>query len=124
MSKHHLYRRFSIKKAAIPLAVLEVVTLQLAGAASANLAGGTFEGVEALATAAAFTSPGLTRRDALWAAGAAAANRPGQLAATPRVGQPLVPITTTPEEMAADATADARAARQSRCAAHNSRPAT
>jgi error-prone DNA polymerase len=58
--------------------------------------------VEALATAGAFTSFGLTRRDALWAAGPAATSRPGQLAVTPDVGQPALPNMTTPEEMAAD----------------------
>jgi error-prone DNA polymerase len=74
----------------------------------AQLAGG-FEGRPqydwdelAAATPGAFTSHGLSRGDALWAAGPAAANRPGQLAVTPHVGQPTLPIMTTPEEMAAD----------------------
>jgi error-prone DNA polymerase len=40
--------------------------------------------LEALATAGAFDSLGLTRRGALWAAGAVAGNRPGQLDITPR----------------------------------------
>jgi hypothetical protein len=44
MSKHLARRRVSIKTMVIPIAVLAVVTLGLAGAASANLSGSTFEG--------------------------------------------------------------------------------
>src|SRR6266487_2620229 len=44
MAKHLARRRVSIMKIGIPIAVLAVVTLGLAGAASANLAGSTFEG--------------------------------------------------------------------------------
>jgi hypothetical protein len=44
MSKHLARRRVSIRKTVIPIAVLAVVTLGLAGAASANLGGSTFEG--------------------------------------------------------------------------------
>jgi error-prone DNA polymerase len=40
--------------------------------------------LEVLATAGAFDSLGLTRRAALWTAGSAASNRPGQLDITPR----------------------------------------
>ena len=45
----------------------------------ARRVGLTTDQVEALATAGAFDGFGLTRREALWAAGAAAADRPGQL---------------------------------------------
>jgi hypothetical protein len=44
MSKHLARRRVSIKTMVVPIAVLAVVTLGLAGAASANLSGSTFEG--------------------------------------------------------------------------------
>jgi hypothetical protein len=44
MSKHLAPRHVSIRKMVIPIAVLAVVTLGLAGAASANLSGSTFEG--------------------------------------------------------------------------------
>src|SRR6266508_3361686 len=44
MSKHQARRRVSIKKLAIPLAVVAIVTLALSGAASANLPNSTFEG--------------------------------------------------------------------------------
>jgi hypothetical protein len=44
MAKHLARRRVSIKRIAIPIAVLAIVTLGLAGAASANLSGSTFEG--------------------------------------------------------------------------------
>jgi error-prone DNA polymerase len=60
--------------------------------------------VEALATAGAFAEFGGTRRDALWAAGAAATARPGQLdvvtfdEATP----PQLPEMTEPEQLIAD----------------------
>jgi error-prone DNA polymerase len=58
--------------------------------------------LEALATAGAFDSLGLSRRSALWAAGAAAGNRPGQLDITPDPGSPLLPMMTEPEQLAAD----------------------
>jgi error-prone DNA polymerase len=58
--------------------------------------------LEALATAGAFDSLGLSRRSALWAAGAAAGNRPGQLDITPDPGSPLLPAMTEPEQLAAD----------------------
>src|SRR6266487_280770 len=44
MAKHLARRRVSIMKVGIPIAVLAIVTLTLGGAASANLAGSTFEG--------------------------------------------------------------------------------
>ncbi len=60
--------------------------------------------MEALATAGAFQSFGVTRRDALWVAGAAAAVRPGQfeLAAIEETDAPQLPFMTEPEEMVAD----------------------
>jgi len=58
--------------------------------------------VEALATAGAFDSLGLARRSALWSAGSAAANRPGQLDITPGAGQPPLPPMTEPEQLIAD----------------------
>jgi error-prone DNA polymerase len=58
--------------------------------------------LEALATAGAFDSLGLSRRSALWATGAAAGNRPGQLDITPDPGSPLLPTMTEPEQLAAD----------------------
>jgi error-prone DNA polymerase len=58
--------------------------------------------LEALATAGAFDSLGLSRRSALWAAGAAAGNRPGQLDITPDPGSPILPTMTEPEQLAAD----------------------
>jgi hypothetical protein len=44
MPKHLARRRASIKKIVIPIAVVAVATLGIAGAASANLSGSTFEG--------------------------------------------------------------------------------
>jgi hypothetical protein len=44
MAKHLARRRASIKKIAIPTVVVAVVALGIAGAASANLSGSTFEG--------------------------------------------------------------------------------
>jgi error-prone DNA polymerase len=58
--------------------------------------------VEALATAGAFDSLGLPRRGALWAAGAAAGNRPGQLDITADPGSPTLPVMTAPEQLGAD----------------------
>ena len=57
MSKHLARRRVSIKTMVIPIAVLAVVTLGLAGAASANLSGSTFEGNDGNL---AVTTPGNT----------------------------------------------------------------
>jgi error-prone DNA polymerase len=70
--------------------------------ALARRIGLTTDQVEALATAGAFDSLGLTRRAALWAAGAAAANQPGQLDITPPVGSPPLPAMTEPEQLIAD----------------------
>jgi error-prone DNA polymerase len=60
--------------------------------------------VEALATAGAFDGFGVTRRDALWTAGAAAAVRPGQLdlATVDETATPDLPEMTEPEQMIAD----------------------
>ncbi|WP_040164101.1 error-prone DNA polymerase [Microbacterium gorillae] len=59
--------------------------------------------VEALATAGAFECWGLTRREALWAAGAAAQDRPEFLAGTVMAVQPpLFPDPTSYETLAAD----------------------
>jgi error-prone DNA polymerase len=60
--------------------------------------------MEALSTAGVFESFGVTRRDALWVAGAAAAVRPGQLllAAVEETDAPQLPFMTEPEEMVAD----------------------
>jgi error-prone DNA polymerase len=60
--------------------------------------------LEALATAGAFDSAGTSRRGALWAAGAAAASRPGQLD-LPAPGEqhiPALPPMTEPEQLIAD----------------------
>ncbi|MEZ2370342.1 error-prone DNA polymerase [Arthrobacter sp. RCC_34] len=52
----------------------------------------TAEQLEALASAGAFESLGLSRREALWQAGAAALERPGQLPGTqPYIQPPLLP---------------------------------
>ncbi|MGN6474792.1 MAG: error-prone DNA polymerase, partial [Mycobacteriales bacterium] len=60
--------------------------------------------MEALATAGAFESFGVSRRDALWVAGAAAAVKPGQLELTLVDEQeaPLLPVMTEPEQLYAD----------------------
>jgi error-prone DNA polymerase len=60
--------------------------------------------VEALATAGAFDGFGVARREALWAAGAAAAVRPGQfdLATLDETAPPELPEMTEPEQMIAD----------------------
>jgi error-prone DNA polymerase len=60
--------------------------------------------VEALATAGAFDGFGVARRDALWAAGAAAAVRPGQLdlATVDELATPELPEMTEPEQLIAD----------------------
>jgi error-prone DNA polymerase len=60
--------------------------------------------VEALATAGAFGGLGVSRRDALWTAGAAAAVRPGQfkLATLEETTTPELPEMTEPEQLIAD----------------------
>jgi error-prone DNA polymerase len=60
--------------------------------------------VEALATSGAFDCFGADRRDALWAAGAAAAARPGQLdlAIFDETNTPAIPVMTEPEQLIAD----------------------
>jgi len=59
--------------------------------------------VEALATAGAFGCFGVGRREALWAAGAVASIRPGQLpGVTPGLAAPALPAMTPVEETAAD----------------------
>jgi error-prone DNA polymerase len=59
--------------------------------------------LEALATAGAFGCFGISRREALWAAGAAATIRPGQLpGTTPGLAAPSLPAMTPAEETFAD----------------------
>jgi error-prone DNA polymerase len=59
--------------------------------------------LEALATADAFTGLGLSRREALWAAGAAAQERPDRLPGTvPGVEAPVLPGMDEVEAMVAD----------------------
>jgi error-prone DNA polymerase len=59
--------------------------------------------LEALATAGAFGCFGIARREALWAAGAAATIRPGQLpGTTPGLAAPPLPAMTAAEETFAD----------------------
>jgi error-prone DNA polymerase len=59
--------------------------------------------LEALATAGAFGCFGISRREALWAAGAAATIRPGQLpGTTPGLAAPPLPAMTAAEETFAD----------------------
>ncbi|GAB4099419.1 error-prone DNA polymerase [Sinomonas halotolerans] len=59
--------------------------------------------LEALATAGAFESLGLSRREALWQAGAAALERPGQLPGTqPWVQPPLLPELGAEEALAGE----------------------
>ena len=59
--------------------------------------------LEALATAGAFGCFGISRREALWAAGAAATIRPGQLpGTTPGLAAPSLPAMTAAEETFAD----------------------
>src|SRR5699024_7007483 len=60
------------------------------------------EQVEALSTAGAFVGMGLRRRDALWSAGAAAAERPGRLPGLVAVGAPSLPGMSRFEIAAAD----------------------
>jgi error-prone DNA polymerase len=59
--------------------------------------------LEALATADAFACLGLSRREALWAAGAAAQERPGRLPGTaPGIEAPMLPGMDAVERMVAD----------------------
>jgi error-prone DNA polymerase len=60
--------------------------------------------VEALATSGAFDSFGVTRRDALWGAGAAATARPGQLDVVTfdETAPPSLPAMSEPEQLIAD----------------------
>ena len=60
--------------------------------------------VEALATSGAFDPFGVSRRDALWAAGAAATARPGQLDVVTfdETVPPVLPEMTEPEQLIAD----------------------
>jgi error-prone DNA polymerase len=64
----------------------------------------TVDQVEALATAGAFDCFGLSRRTALWAAGAVAADRAGQLnvAAYDESSTPSLPIMNEAEQLVAD----------------------
>ncbi|MCU1688691.1 MAG: putative polymerase [Jatrophihabitantaceae bacterium] len=68
--------------------------------------GATSDHLEALATAGAFArlsrSPGLSRRSALWAAGAAAAHRPGQLPMPTHEAPPVLPEMSGAEQLMAD----------------------
>jgi error-prone DNA polymerase len=59
--------------------------------------------LEALAAAGAFGCFGMSRREAMWAAGAAAAIRPAQLpGTTPGLVAPVLPVMTPVEETVAD----------------------
>ncbi|HEX2901866.1 MAG TPA: error-prone DNA polymerase [Jatrophihabitans sp.] len=60
--------------------------------------------LEALATAGAFAGFGTSRRESLWAAGAAALSRPGQLELAPAAESRLPPLPemTEPEQLLAD----------------------
>ena len=59
--------------------------------------------LEALAAAGAFGCFGMSRREAMWAAGAAAAIRPAQLpGTTPGLVAPVLPVMTPAEETVAD----------------------
>jgi error-prone DNA polymerase len=68
----------------------------------ARRVGLTADQLEALATAGAFESLGSTRREALWAAGAAADHRPGQLDLPATATAPPLPEMTEPEQLLAD----------------------
>jgi error-prone DNA polymerase len=68
----------------------------------ARRVGLTADQLEALATAGAFESFGSTRREALWAAGAAADHRPGQLDLPATATAPPLPEMTEPEQLLAD----------------------
>ena len=59
--------------------------------------------LEALATAGAFDTLGLSRRQAIWEAGNAAQEKPGYLTGTTiTVQPPLLPMLTAPEQLASD----------------------
>jgi len=60
------------------------------------------EQLEALATVGAFSALGTSRRQALWAAGAAAATRPGHLPVPIDLRAPVLPDMTGPEQLIAD----------------------
>jgi error-prone DNA polymerase len=86
-----------------------IVTARAAGefASMADLSrrvGLSADQVEALATAGAFDCFGTSRREALWAAGAAASARPGQLDVAPVDETPPagLPAMTEPEQLIAD----------------------
>ena len=72
----------------------------------ARRTGATSDQLEALATAGALSrlrrSPGLSRRSALWAAGAAAAHRPGQLPLPTAEAAPRLPEMSGAEQLMAD----------------------
>jgi error-prone DNA polymerase len=70
----------------------------------ARRVGLTADQVEALATSGAFDDFGLSRRDALWGAGAAATARPGQLDVVTfdEAAPPSLPEMTEPEQLIAD----------------------
>ncbi len=70
----------------------------------ARRVGLTADQVEALATSGAFDHFGASRRDALWAAGAAATARPGQLDVVTfdETAPPALPAMTAPEQLIAD----------------------
>ncbi len=69
-----------------------------------DMGAGAASRVEALATAGAFDVFGGSRRDALWAAGAAATARPGQLdiSTCDEAAPPQLPAMTGPEQLIAD----------------------
>ncbi|HEX3825256.1 MAG TPA: error-prone DNA polymerase [Mycobacteriales bacterium] len=88
----------------------QIVAVREAGGPYTSMAdlshrvGCTTAQVEALATAGVFDGFGVARRDALWAAGAAAAVRPGQfdLATVDELATPDLPMMTEPEQLIAD----------------------
>ena len=69
----------------------------------AHRVGMSADQVEALATAGAFDGFGLSRREALWDAATAAANRPDQLdLPTATMAAPALPEMSAPEQLMAD----------------------
>jgi error-prone DNA polymerase len=88
----------------------QIVTARAAGGRYTSMAdlarrvGLSVDQVEALATAGAFDCFELARREALWAAGAAASARPGQLEVTvlDEAAPPWLPAMTEPEQLIAD----------------------
>jgi error-prone DNA polymerase len=70
----------------------------------AHRVGLSIDQMEALATAGAFEGFGVSRRDALWVAGAAAGVKPGQLELTlvDEREAPILPTMTEPEQLYAD----------------------